>query len=407
MKYLPFVEKIIMNNEKKEKDDSLSDALSALGWIEEEEGKESKEEMPSSLEDQVNFLLKKNKQLEEQNLMLKNYIEQLDSSSSKVEKPEVANDFESKINEKDGIISKLTTERDNINKKLKEQRDKIISLDLKVGEQNDLLIEKDKQFNEFSVKFSQLNEKENIIKQLEAKIKEFELGEHGTSEFQEKIKQRDSQIQELHQQIQYLEKDTIQKSKYDKLKVIIEKKDEIITQKEKALFDKENSLSKVKEEINELTGKVKETEKIHEKIAEKNEEINFLKGEINHLNQQLEKSKTLQDKIKEFEEQLIKRERENVEITKSSMAKEEIVKRVEQKLELAQKESVKKDIEIENLKINFEKELEALKTKENSYLDNIQILKMENSRMEKESGKLKDEIIDLKKKIKVLRRGSS
>ncbi|MCK4282054.1 MAG: hypothetical protein KAX10_08060, partial [Candidatus Lokiarchaeota archaeon] len=64
-----------MNNEKKEKDDSLSDALSALGWIEEEEGKESKEEMPSSLEDQVNFLLKKNKQLEEQNLMLKNYIE--------------------------------------------------------------------------------------------------------------------------------------------------------------------------------------------------------------------------------------------------------------------------------------------------------------------------------------------
>ncbi|GAH19591.1 unnamed protein product [marine sediment metagenome] len=107
MKYLPFVEKIIMNNEKKEKDDSLSDALSALGWIEEEEGKESKEEMPSSLEDQVNFLLKKNKQLEEQNLMLKNYIEQLDSSSSKVEKPEVPNDFESKINEKDGIISNL------------------------------------------------------------------------------------------------------------------------------------------------------------------------------------------------------------------------------------------------------------------------------------------------------------
>ena len=125
------------------------------------------------------------------------------------------------------------------------------------------------------------------------------------------------------------------------------------------------------------------------------------------MNQQLEKSKSLQDKIKEFEEQLIKRETENVEITKSSMAKEEIVKRVEQKLELAQKESVKKDIEIENLKINFEKELEALKTKENSYLDNIQILKMENSRMEKESGKLKDEIIDLKKKIKVLRRGSS
>ncbi|GAH81167.1 unnamed protein product, partial [marine sediment metagenome] len=130
-------------------------------------------------------------------------------------------------------------------------------------------------------------------------------------------------------------------------------------------------------------------------------------GEINHLNQQLEKSKTLQDKIKEFEEQLIKRERENVEITKSSMAKEEIVKRVEQKLELAQKESVKKSIEIENLKINFEKELGTLKAKENSYLDNIQILKMENSRMEKESGKLKDEIIDLKKKIKVLRRGSS
>ncbi len=407
MKYLPFVEKIIMNNEKKEKDDSLSDALSALGWIEEEEGKESKEEMPSSLEDQVNFLLKKNKQLEEQNLMLKNYIEQLDSSSSKAEKPEVPADFESKINEKDGIISKLTAERDNIKKKLKEQREKIISLDLKVGEQNDILIEKDKQINEFSIEFSQLNEKENLIKQLKAKIKEFESGEHGISEFQEKIKQRDSQIQELHQQIQYLEKDTIQKSKYDKLKVIIEKKDEIITQKEKALFDKENSLSKAKEEINELTGKVKETEKIQEKIAEKNEEINFLKGEINHLNQQLEKSKSLQDKIKEFEEQLIKRETENVEITKSSMVKEEIVKRVEQKLELAQKESVKKDIEIENLKINFEKELEALKTKENSYLDNIQILKMENSRMEKESGKLKDEIIDLKKKIKVLRRGSS
>lgn len=396
-----------MNDEKKEKNNSLSDALSALGWLEEEEGKESKEEMPSSLEDQVNFLLKKNKQLEEQNLMLKNYIEQLDSSSSKAEKPEVPNDFESKINKKDGIISKLTAERDNINKKIKEQREKIISLDLKVGEQNDLLIEKDKQINEFSLKFSQLNEKENLIKQLEAKIKEFELGEHGISEFQEKIKQRDSQIQELHQQIQYLEKDTIQKSKYDKLKVIIEKKDEIITQKEKALFGKENSLNKAKEEIQELTEKVKEREKIYDKLAEKNEEINFLKGEINHLNQQLEKSKTLQDKIKEFEEQLIKRERENVEITKSSMAKEEIVKRVEQKLELAQKESVKKSIEIENLKINFEKELEALKAKENSYLDNIQILKMENSRMEKESGKLKDEIIDLKKKIKVLRRGSS
>ncbi len=393
--------------EKKEKDDSLSDALSALGWIEEEEGIESKEEMPSSLEDQVKFLLKKKKKLEEQNLMLKNYIEQLDSSLSTAEKPEIPNDFESKINGKDEIISKLTVERDDISKKLKEQREKIISLDLKVGEQNDLLIEKDKQINEFSLNISQLNEKENLIKQLEAKIKEFELGKNGISEFQEKIKQRDTQIQELHQQIQYLEKDTIQKSKYDKLKVLIDKKDEIITQKEKALFDKENSLNKAKEEIQELMGKVKETEKFHERLAEKGEEIDFLKGEIAHLNLQLEKSKSLQNKIKEFEEQLIKRERENVEITKSSMAKEEIVKRVEQKLELSQKEAVKKDIEIENLKINFEKELEALKVKENGYLDNIQILKMENSRMEQESGKLKDEIIELKKKIKVLRRGST
>jgi len=393
--------------EKKEKDDSLSDALSALGWIEEEEGIESKEEMPSSLEDQVKFLLKKKKKLEEQNLMLKNYIEQLDSSLSTAEKPEIPNDFESKINGKDEIISKLTVERDDISKKLKEQREKIISLDLKVGEQNDLLIEKDKQINEFSLNISQLNEKENLIKQLEAKIKEFELGKNGISEFQEKIKQRDTQIQELHQQIQYLEKDTIQKSKYDKLKVLIDKKDEIITQKEKALFDKENSLNKAKEEIQELMGKVKETEKFHERLAEKGEEIDFLKGEITHLNLQLEKSKSLQNKIKEFEEQLIKRERENVEITKSSMAKEEIVKRVEQKLELSQKEAVKKDIEIENLKINFEKELEALKVKENGYLDNIQILKMENSRMEQESGKLKDEIIELKKKIKVLRRGST
>lgn len=393
--------------EKKEKDDSLSDALSALGWIEEEEGIESKEEMPSSLEDQVKFLLKKKKKLEEQNLMLKNYIEQLDSSLSTAEKPEIPNDFESKINGKDEIISKLTVERDDISKKLKEQREKIISLDLKVGEQNDLLIEKDKQINEFSLNISQLNEKENLIKQLEAKIKEFELGKNGISEFQEKIKQRDTQIQELHQQIQYLEKDTIQKSKYDKLKVLIDKKDEIITQKEKALFDKENSLNKAKEEIQELMGKVKETEKFHERLAEKGEEIDFLKGEITHLNLQLEKSKSLQNKIKEFEEQLIKRERENVEITKSSMAKEEIVRRVEQKLELSQKEAVKKDIEIENLKINFEKELEALKVKENGYLDNIQILKMENSRMEQESRKLKDEIIELKKKIKVLRRGST
>ena len=54
------------------------------------------------------------------------------------------------------------------------------------------------------------------------------------------------------EQVRYLESDTIQKSKYDKLELLVEKKDEIITEKEKNIFELNNTLNSANQKISNL-----------------------------------------------------------------------------------------------------------------------------------------------------------
>ena len=85
-----------MNNEEKNENDSLSDALSALGWVEEKEKEEALPESTTELEERVRYLMEKNKQLEEDIVVLRNEAENFKAKFEDVENTEIVKDLKSK-----------------------------------------------------------------------------------------------------------------------------------------------------------------------------------------------------------------------------------------------------------------------------------------------------------------------
>ena len=213
----------------------------------------------------------------------------------------------------------------------------------------------------------------------------------------EKIEEGAIRINELEEQVQYLQNvvqnETIHKSKYDKIITLVEKKDEIITEKEKSIFDFQNSLKSTHQTINQLQQQV--------------ETFNLLKKDLE------KKEERIRELVLQIEEKV-----------QSELANKELINRFEDKLENTQKDLVqyqvelntkntlleKREAEITTLSENVKKlntDIYEAEHIEDKILTDITKLKEEKLKFESELETKDKELIELKKKIKLMRRDLS
>jgi len=412
----------------KEEDTSMVDALSSLGWIEE---REDEEEIPVSEEDkikeQLNFFIEQNKQLTDDIDKLKEENESLkiisDSFHQEKEKSiqlakennATIEDLLQKIIEKDALTKDLESKIEFLNetnvmdlevsKSIETKEKEIESLQSQLGD-------KSKQIQEFELSAKEKNQivqdQKNNIDNLNKVITEQSQKLEEVSADLEKIKseqitnagligrlqEKDSKIKELLEQIQYLENDTVQKSKFEKVQVLLEKKDEIITEKEKEIFKIESSQQSLVQSIKELQQKVETFSLVKKDLAKKEERIKNLVLEIEKLTQQNIMNKEFIDQIQA---------------------------RLEESQEKSGNISGKLELEIISLRnlhdeqITEIKELRAkgdsLKNKifeseqiEDRILTDMQNVKDEKMKLEAELENKDKELVELKKRIKVMRR---
>jgi chromosome segregation ATPase len=350
------------NNKQEDEDESIVSALSTLGWVEEKEEEEEPLSTDENILEQLNFFRDENKKL----------------IGAINEKLEIIGNLETKVQE---LSTKLESESSQ-----SEATQKLYEI---IENKNDEIERLNSVFEE------EVNKSQKIIDDQLTKIKDLTTQvDESQPDQTELIKSKDDQIKELKEQLQYLESDTIQKSKFQKLEVLLEKKDEIITEKEKAIFSLENSLKNGNQKIQE--------------IQQQSETFNLVKKD---LEKKSERNKELAVKI----EQLNQKNSTNLEI----------INRLEEKLEEAHKKSGnitgKFELELGNLRnlldgkdneikplreklISLDTELHEYKKIEDKILGDIQILKDDNLKLESDIEEKDEEIIELKKRIKLMRR---
>ena len=412
----------------KEEDTSMVDALSSLGWIEE---KEDEEEIPESEEDkikeQLNFFIEQNKQLtddigklREENESLKiisDSFHQEKEKSTQLAKENNATieDLLQKIIEKDVLTKDLESKIEFLNEtnvmdlevseSIESKENEIESLQSQLGDRNKLIQE-----FEFSAKEKNqiVQDQKNNIDDLNKVITEQSQKLEGVSAELEKIKseqitsagligrlqEKDAKIKELLEQIQYLENDTVQKSKFEKVQVLLEKKDEIITEKEKEIFKIESSQQSFVKSIKELQQKVETFSLIKKDLAKKEERIKNLVIEIEKLTQQNITNK-------EFIDQIQARLEESQEKSGSISGKLE--------LEIINLRNIADEqvIEIKELRAkgdNLKNKIFESEQIEDRILTEMQNVKDEKMKLEAELENKDKELVELKKRIKVMRR---
>ena len=210
----------------------------------------------------------------------------------------------------------------------------------------------------------------------------------------EKVVEKENKIKELMEQIQYLENDTIQKSKFEKQQILLEKKDEIITEKEKELFDLENTRQTATQSIKDLQQKLETFSLVKKDVEKKEERIKNLVLEVEKL-------------------------------TQKNITNEEFIGRVQARLEESQEKSGnitgKFELEIMNLRNVIDEQIaeikevreneKVLKNKleeseqiEDRILTEMQNVKDEKLKVESALENKEKELIESKKKIKIMRR---
>lgn len=354
--------------EHEDEDKSIVEALGQLGWVEETEEEEVLE-ADEDLVEQLNFFKEENKRL----------IGEI-------------NDKNNLINEKIEMIHNLESNIQNLSKQSEDKSDQdqaIQKLYETIESKNDEIEQLNTLHDEESNKSHRIiDDQVQKIKELTSQIEEFQSGQTDL------ISNKDVQIKELEEQLQYLESDTIQKSKFQKVEVLIEKKDEIITEKEKTIFTLENSLKTANQQIQE--------------IQQQHETFNLVKKD---LEKKTERNKELAVEMEELKQK---------NITNS-----ELINRLEEKLEEAHRTSGNltgrfevelgslrnvldgKNDEVIALKEKYDKidsELHEYNKIEEKILGDIQDIKDEKLKLESELESRDNEIIDLKKKIKLMRR---
>ncbi|MFX1406516.1 MAG: hypothetical protein ACFFBW_06140 [Promethearchaeota archaeon] len=419
----------------KDEDESIVEALSSLGWVEE---KETEEERPDkeevNLQEQLNFFIEENKKLTTE---IKTIQEEKDDFKQKFnelvkEKEKLGETLEKNSDTIDNLLQSIV-QKDTKIKDL-EAENKILldntkSQDLEVEripELNQALETKDQEINSLKSQIDNLtkqfeeidhannekieilqnqkleidnlstiiNEQVQKIQELNSQIESFKSKREDTEELVKKLQEKEDKIKEQMEQIQYLENDTIQKSKFEKVQLLAEKKDEIITEKEKTIFNMENTLKGANEKIKEMQQQL-ETFSLLKKDREKKEErIKELVLEVEKLNQ---KAKTNEDFIARLQKNLEESQEKSGNITGKF------------ELEIANIRNLidEKNAEIKDMKENetqLKNKLYEAEQIEDRILTELQKVKDENIKHESEIEKKENELVDLKKKIKIMRR---
>ncbi len=414
--------------DKKEEDTSMVDALSSLGWIEE---KEDEEEIPTSEEDkireQLNFFIEQNKQLNDEINTLKNDYDSLKAVSetfheAKEKSIQLAKENNTtieellqKIVEKDNSITDLESKIEFLNETNVVDLEVSKSIEVKEKEIESLksqLTDISKQIEEFEFTAKEKNQiiqdqKNNIdsfnkviteqtqeIENLKADLEQIKSEQLTNTGLVGRLQEKDEKIKELMEQIQYLENDTVQKSKFEKVRLLLEKKDEIITDKEKEIFKLESSQQSSVQSVKELQQKLETFSLVKKDVSNKEKRIKNLVIDIEKL-------------------------------TQKNLTNEEFINQIQARLEESQEKSGnvsgKLELEIMNLRNVVDEQVteikdlrekeENLKNKifeseqiEDRILTEMQSIKDEKLKSESYLEDKEKELIELKKKIKIMRR---
>jgi chromosome segregation ATPase len=417
--------------DQKEEDTSMVDALSSLGWIEE---KDDEEEIPTSEEDkireQLTFFIEQNKQLNYEISTLKDDYESLKTISETFHNEKeksiqlvkdnnaTIEDLLQKIVERDNLVNDLEAKIEFLNetnvvdlevsKSIESKEKEIESLQSQIGDKN-------KQIEEFE--FS-AKEKNQIIQDQKNKIND--LNKVNTEQAQKiegfsadleqikseqltntglvgRLQEKDEKIKDLMEQIQYLENDTVQKSKFEKVQVLLEKKDEIITEKEKEIFKLESSQQSSVQSVKELQQKVETFSLIKKDLSKKEERIKNLVIEIEKLTQ---KNLTNEEFINQIQARLEDSQEKSGNVTGKLELEIMNLRNVVDEQVTEIKELREKEVSLKN-KI-FESE-----QIEDRILTEMQNVKDEKLKAESQLEVKQKELVELKKKIKILRRDTN
>ncbi|MHA2035078.1 MAG: hypothetical protein ACW98X_01510 [Promethearchaeota archaeon] len=347
---------------EEEEDKTIVEALQTMGWVEEKDEEEEDLVSDENILEQLNIFKTENSKLigtlNEKLELIGKLETQIQELSTKLDSDSTQDEPTQKLYE---IIESKNDEIEQLNTVLEEQTDKSQKI---------------------------LEDQLQKIKELTVQLDESQPDQTDL------IKNKDGEIKQLKEQLQYLEGDTIQKSKFQKLEVLMEKKDEIITEKEKTIFSLENSLKTANQKIQE--------------IQQQSETFNLVKKDLEIKS---ERNKELAVKIEE--------------LNQKNITHLELIDRLEQKLEDAHKKSGNitgkfelelgnlrnlldgKDDEIKTLRdklLKVNSDLNEYKEIEDKILGDIQIVKDEKLKLESDIEERENEIVDLKKRIKLMRR---
>lgn len=414
-------------NNQKDEDESISEALSSLGWVEEKEEADKPIVEEENLQEQLDYLITQNKKLNEQIVKLSEELEKkrndhefllqeneklqqlADQNNTTIEnllqtivkKDDSINELESQINNISGstqndielneLVESKNEEINQLNGQLETKQKEIEELNSSITKKNQIVQDQTNEIDKLNDVIQELKQKDQTLgKELE----QLKSQQSVNKDLVERLNEKDNKLKELLEQVQYLEKDTVQKSKFDKLQLLLEKKDEVITEKEKTIFSIENNLETANNKIKELQQRVETFSLMKKDLEKKEERIKELVLEIEKLTQ---KDKTREEYINRIEKQL----EESQEKSGSIIGKVE--------LEIA---SLRNIIEEQTNEIKDLKKQDAtLKNKlyeaeqiEDRILGEMQNVKDSRLKIQSEIEKKDIEIIELKKKIKLMRR---
>ena len=414
--------------DQNEEDTSMSKALSSLGWIEEEE---EEGELPvseeESLKEQLKFFIEQNKQLTEEITNLKEENESLKATTDSfqhekersiqlskenkdrndnllqtiVQKDELIKDLESKIdflnetqvNDSDISLSIQNKEKeiDALKSQLDDKNSKVLEFNISNKEKEELIQTQSRELGRLNKVVADQTQK---IQAVSSDIEVLRSEQQTNKGMTEKLDEKENKIKELMEQIQYLENDTIQKSQFEKQQILVEKKDEIITEKEKKIFDLENTQQTTIQSIKDLQQKLETFSLVKKDVEKKEERIKNLVLEIEKL-------------------------------TQKNLTNEEFINQIQARLEESQEKSGnitgKFELEIMNLRNSIDEqvaEIKDLRENENTLKNKLQESDQIEDRILTEMQNVKDqkikiesalenkekELIELKKRIKIMRR---
>lgn len=282
----------------------------------------------------------------------------------------------------------------------------------KTGKFKELIQELEGYKNEFvnlKNKIADLERKNHSLTN-ELSQKQYQISEesNAVSSYKEQIANKEAIIKDLQneitgysEQIQYMEADTVKRSDYEELKRIIANKDQVITTKEKSIFEMEKKTEDLQKQTQNTENMLKDLKQKLSQKGESDTEMANLTKEIHTLSQSLteleQQKQVLYDQIKKLKEKetgdlaIIHRLENQIEQMRSSIIKENL------EMDTLRKQQQEYEAQLKEFRKNLEE-----KDKIDGKVDRK--LKEMREANEKEVQSLQNEIMEHKKRIKILRR---